>query len=60
MMILPLICILIGFFLYSKKFKIDEEMYAKILSDLEARNSDGKDPESGEPEIEVEVYEVQA
>jgi len=60
MMILPLICILIGFFLYSKKFKIDEEMYAKILSDLEERNSDGKDPESGEPEIEVEVYEVQS
>lgn len=39
MMILPLICILIGFVLYQKKFKIDEEMYAKILSDLEERNS---------------------
>ena len=38
MMILPLICILIGFFLYQKKFKIDEEMYAKICKDLEQRN----------------------
>ncbi len=38
MMILPLICILIGFFLYQKKFKIDEEMYAKICKDLEERN----------------------
>jgi len=39
MMILPLVCILVGFVLYQKKFKIDEEMYAKILSDLEERNS---------------------
>ncbi len=38
MMILPLICILIGFFLYQKKFKIDEEMYAQICKDLEERN----------------------
>lgn len=39
MMILPLICILIGFVLYQKKFKIDEKLYAKIVSDLEERNS---------------------
>ena len=39
MMILPLICILIGFFLYSKKFKIDEQLYAEIVSDLEARQN---------------------
>ena len=38
MMILPLICILVGFFLYQKKFKIDEEFYAKICKDLEQRN----------------------
>ena len=38
MMILPLICILIGFFLYQKKFKIDEELYAQICKDLEERN----------------------
>ena len=37
MMILPLICILIGFFLYIKKFKIDEETYAQILADLKER-----------------------
>ena len=35
MMILPLICILVGFFLYQKKFIIDEEFYGRIISDLE-------------------------
>lgn len=39
MMILPLICILVGFILYQKKFKIDEEMYATIVSDLEKREA---------------------
>lgn len=39
MMIFPLFCILVGFVLYIKKFKVDEEFYAKILSDLEERNS---------------------
>lgn len=38
MMILPLICILIGFVLYRKKFIIDEELYAKIVDDLNAKN----------------------
>lgn len=42
MMILPIICILIGFVLYIKKFKIDEKMYAEILSDLEAREKNAK------------------
>ena len=37
MMILPLVCILIGFVLYIKKFKIDEKMYADILADLKSR-----------------------
>ena len=37
MMILPLICILVGFILYVKKFKIDEKTYEKILADLEER-----------------------
>ena len=37
MMILPLICILVGFIIYSRKFKIDEKMYEKILADLEER-----------------------
>ena len=47
MMILPLICILVGFVLYMKKFKIDEETYARILADLEARERAEK--ESDEP-----------
>ena len=42
MMILPLICILVGFILYQKKFKIDEQMYAKILADLEERKNAGE------------------
>ena len=42
MMILPLICILVGFILYQKKFKIDEQMYAKILTDLEERKNAGE------------------
>ena len=37
MMILPLICIVIGFVIYSKKFKIDEKMYAQIVKDLAER-----------------------
>jgi len=39
MMIFPLICILVGFVLYMKKFKIDEDMYARILADLKERES---------------------
>ena len=40
MMILPLICILVGFIIYHKKFKIDEKMYEKIVSDLKERNGE--------------------
>ena len=39
MMILPLICILVGFVLYIKKFKIDEKMYADIIADLKEREN---------------------
>ena len=42
MMIVPLILIVVGFILYSKKFKIDEEFYAQILSDLENRKKHKK------------------
>ena len=35
MMILPLICIVVGFTIYYKQFKIDEKMYAQIIADLE-------------------------
>ena len=46
MMILPLICILIGFVLYRKKFIIDEELYAKIVEDLNARNGEAPKAEA--------------
>lgn len=46
MMILPLICIVVGFILYQKKFKIDEDLYAKILSDLEERGHSADNSES--------------
>ncbi len=43
MMIVPLICIVAGFIIYNKKFKIDESMYEKISADLEARSNDTAD-----------------
>ena len=46
MMILPLICILIGFVIYHKKFKIDEKLYAEIVSDLEARAAESQATET--------------
>ena len=49
MMILPLICILVGFVLYRKKFIIDEELYAKIVEDLNAKNG------VVAPEVKAEV-----
>ena len=39
MMILPLICILVGFIIYHKKFKIDEEFYDKILTELKEKGA---------------------
>ena len=38
MMILPLICILVGFIIYYKRFKIDEKFYEQIVSELAKRN----------------------
>ena len=58
MMILPLICILIGFILYHKKFKIDEKLYAEIVSDLEAKNSGKADSEKAESAPEESVKEI--
>ena len=52
MMILPLLCILIGFFLSIKKFKIDEETYANILADLKAREEAAQNSASSD-EIET-------
>ena len=37
MFVLPVLMILIGYFVYLKKFKIDEQFYAQILKDLEQR-----------------------
>lgn len=37
MMILPLICIVIGFIIYRTKYILDEEMYAKIVEELDER-----------------------
>lgn len=37
MMVLPLICIVAGFLIYRSKYILDEEMYKKIIADLEAR-----------------------
>ena len=34
MLVIPLIAILIGYVIYRKKYKIDEEFYGKILEDL--------------------------
>ena len=43
MMILPLLCILAGFIIYHKKFKIDEKMYEKIVHDLEEKKQVAND-----------------
>ena len=37
MLLIPLICILVGYFIYRKKYKIDEKYYAEILEQLKAR-----------------------
>lgn len=37
MMIVPLFCILTGFIIYLKKYKIDRKMYGQILADLKER-----------------------
>lgn len=37
MLILPIVFIVIGYIIYRKKFKIDTEMYDKIVADLAAR-----------------------
>ena len=40
MMIFPLICIVAGFIIYLKFFKIDEKTYEGIVEDLERRNAE--------------------
>lgn len=54
MMIFPLICIVAGFIIYMKKFKIDETVYAQIVEDLEKRNSTDETAEAvTETELET-------
>jgi len=42
MLLLPLIAIVIGYFINMKAFKIDEKRYAQIIADLEERGDIGK------------------
>ena len=37
MMIFPLIAIVIGYFVYLKKYKIDAKLYGQIIEELTAR-----------------------
>ena len=37
MLLLPLVCILLGYVVYRSKFKIDEAFHKKIVEDLKAR-----------------------
>ena len=37
MMVFPLICIVVGFLVYRSKYILDEEMYAKIVRELDER-----------------------
>lgn len=39
MFIFPLICILIGYLLYRSKYKIDKQMYDRIIADLKERGA---------------------
>ncbi len=37
MLVIPLILIVLGYFVYAKKFKLDEEYYAQIVAELKER-----------------------
>ncbi|MDD4291404.1 MAG: glycoside-pentoside-hexuronide (GPH):cation symporter [Clostridia bacterium] len=39
MLILPLICVAVGFLIYRKKYIIDKEMYDKIITELDERKN---------------------
>lgn len=45
MLILPLICIVFGYIVYDRKFKIDQQMYDHILTDLSARGEINREQE---------------
>jgi len=37
MFVLPLICIVAGYLIYRRKYKIDEKLYKQIVSELKER-----------------------
>ena len=37
MLLIPVICIVAGYIIYMKKFRIDEQFYSEMISDLKAR-----------------------
>lgn len=43
MLLIPVICILLGFWIYLKKYRINEEFYGQIISDLKARGEISED-----------------
>ena len=45
MLILPIVFIVLGYIIYRKKFKIDKQMFDKIISDLAARGEIGSGKE---------------
>ena len=42
MLILPIVFILIGYLIYRKKFRIDKELFDKIIDELKARGDINK------------------
>lgn len=47
MMIFPLICILVGFIIYHKNFKIDESFYEQIVSELSTKPEEQTSSDEG-------------
>lgn len=43
MLLIPVICILLGFWIYLKKYRIDEKLYGQIISDLKERGEISED-----------------
>ncbi len=49
MLIFPLVTVVAGFFIYRKLFRIDKELYDKIVSELSARGDLGASVKKAEP-----------
>ena len=48
MLIFPLICILLGYLLYRKKYVIDEKLYSQIREELESRGDFREETNDGQ------------